>query len=514
MREFSFVIDDALKLGLRRDERQARNGPGVIEMTNLKPSEFGAVSPETVTYPITSPALSMDWPFPVLIRGERVTLLAAETALYTVDESDWSTSPITTYDAGTPANTKAISAGTPWRWATFLDMWFMTNGASMVFKTPSNDSDKTLTVTTPTVQALCNQRNRLVVGGLAGAWFSGSRWAIVLDTWRDINKQHVLTHEDLSLGTSWVVWGSRLGGASDLPFHLLMAALGLFGNAVFDQVKGPIRQAVEDGEIGMVPVRHPGGIRAVEPLGASIVVYGENGVSRLVPDEHTYREEPVLRVGIAGRAAVGGDEDEHIFVDTQGWLWQYHANETAPHRLGYKEYLSGLTAADIVISKDESEGDYWIADGTTGYVFTEMGLGGPVDVQPTNLVWSEAQGLIGAADGLSDGATARVVTDQIDIAERGTKHVTELQVAASGMTSMRSQIDYRYSTADTFARSTVRRLNRQGVSFPNVSFVDGRIVVSGSLGETKDARIQRIEVRYTAEDRRYRRGTKGIPKER
>lgn len=510
MKELNFTIDESLRQGLRRDVRQPSDSVGLSKMKNLIPSAFGAVSPRTITYPISDPALSIDWPFPQLFRGQKTTLLAGKEVIRTVDESDWSTSATGLYKSRTPGTPGTIPGnGGPWHHASFQDKWAMTNGTGMVFSMPSNVSDKVFLDDENTYQSLCNHNERLVFGGCAGTFFAGSRWAKVFNAWRE-SPNSVFTHEDTAFDTNWVVWGEPLGGADDIPHHVFLAALGVFGDAAFDKVEELILSAVESGAIGMTPLRTPGSVLGVLPLGDGIIVYGARGVSRLTPSGQSYVEGPLHNIGIASRSAFGGDTTGHIYIDDKSQLWKLAASG-APELLGYEEFMDDLTAADIVITRDEYDRDLWITDGTTCYVLTPSdGLGGPMDIKPTGLI-RIGSNLYGAANGLSITPTiAEIRSGETDLAERGTKHITTLQIFKSGMTGVQSQNAYRYADVDSFSLTAWTKANRQGVTFPRVSFVDGIVAVKGTV-TADDARVWRVEVRYNAEDRRFRRGTKGVP---
>jgi hypothetical protein len=312
-----------------------RNSGTMLRMANMKPTEFGAVSPEELVYPITSGAPVMDWPYPVLARGEGVTFKLDATSISTISEADWSATAVTTYDAASLGSTLAITRGGVWQWATFQSLYFLTNGTSFVFRVPlpTAHDGKTATTTALTVGALCGHRDRLFLGGLSGSWFSGSRWAEVLDTWRESQTQEQFAHEDMALDTGWVVYGERGGGDDETPFYAMLAMLGVFGNTAYDKFKEIIHIRLIDGEIGLCPTRSVGTIRALKGIGQDAMAYGTNGVARLNAVENRFIEQPFLNVGIPGRGCVGGDSQKHVFVDNQENVYWY-TNEGGLNRRG------------------------------------------------------------------------------------------------------------------------------------------------------------------------------------
>lgn len=341
MREFGINIDDALINGLLPDARAQRNLPYMQTMQNARPTPFGAVSPERISYPCDADYPTVDWPFPQLLRDERVILEAGATSLSTVS-SAWAKTSVTTYDPDTPANTKAIVQGGLWNLAAFRDLYFLTNGSSFVWKVPSNTSDKTFVRTDITVKALCRHNGRLILAGCAGSWFAASRFTGILDAWRETSGQDVFTHEDVAIDTGFVFWCEQAGGANDLPFHVFLCMMGMYGDSAFDKVQEMILTHLEQGKIGIAWIPTPGDVKAVKGLGERILVYGDNGISSLNPSGNGYQEGNLIEIGIPGRGAVAGAPQEHLFVDNAEQVWRFPAGAAAPQKLGYDQYIKAI----------------------------------------------------------------------------------------------------------------------------------------------------------------------------
>lgn len=122
LREHAFVIEEALRNGLPPDARMPRNTPYADTMQNLKPTPYGAVTPETVSYPFASD-LSVDWSttgIPALLRGERNTWLADKSSLslVTTSTSPWTSTAQTVYSSDTVSSESLsngdFSSGTGW----------------------------------------------------------------------------------------------------------------------------------------------------------------------------------------------------------------------------------------------------------------------------------------------------------------------------------------------------------------------------------------------------------------
>lgn len=513
MQELNFLIRESLVNGLEPDPRSPRNAPHMVEMAEMKPSPWGAVSPETVVYPIESPALAMDWPFPQVFRGEKKTLLCLSTAIYEVDESDWTTAAITPYQAASTGSTLTIVAGGPWTMASFQDCWFLTNGTTFLWSLPSNEDGKVLGTTALTVQGMCSVNNRLILSGLAhsGGWLAGSRFSVLFDVWKETIPDDWFAHETLAFDDRYVVWSEYGGGSSDLPFHNLLLALGVFNTTRFDAMDTLLLDAIEKGDIGFCPTSSPGTCKAVLPLGEDVLAFGVNGVFRLFSQQLRYKPKMIFTTGVLSRSAVCGDGvgREAVWIDTTRTLFRWQSGE-GPRELN-KGYFDAYVAADTVISYDPHEQDYWITDGVRCYIRSLTGLGGPFVVMPTHLFRASNGDLIGAAENLDDTTFAvRLVTSTLDINERGTKHVTTFQVQAEGVTSLAGTTAFRYDHSQAFVElASLSNANPKGVIYMNISFVDGRVVLEGTT--TGAGEIRQIEFRYNAEDRTHRRGTKGTP---
>jgi len=520
LREHSFTIDEAFVRGLQPDAWTKRNAPYLVEMKNLKPTIHGGLVPEAVTYPISNPSLSMDWPFPQLLRGQSRTLLAGKTTMYNVSEDTWDTEQVTTYSAHSPTSQLSITAGGPWHMASFQFVRFLTNGQSLVFYAPSNYGERVLVADSLRVNTVTRHNNRLFLGGLYGSWLDSDPWQDLISVWQEtLPEDHFVsegvrpyylpgTSGDYS-GARWLAWSEPGGGASDIPFHLFLSAMGVWGSAALDNVEELAVSAIEQGKIGFMPITTPGAILCIKPLGDRMVVYGSRGISVLHPDGDRYREQVLTSVGIAGRGAVGGTDTEHLFIDSIGDAWRLLASGV-PEHIKRREYFSAMTGADIVVTYDPGERDYWVSDGSVCYVITPSGVGGPTTIKPSSLLRAGNGALCGTAIGIGDSLDIQVETCDFDIAERGTKHIVGLQVPLKGLTNVKAQTRYKYDVTDDWMGSPWKPISRKGAGFQNISFVDGRVRIKGDVAAA-NARVERIEVRYSGEDRSARRGTKGIP---
>lgn len=493
MKEYGHFIQKSFVNGLRPDDRTPVGAPYLEYCANLKPTEFGLVSPEIVTDPL---GLTVAHPYPQILRGESVTLKASGTSLALVDESDWTTTPISV--------TGTINAEGPWQMASFHDLYVLSNGHSLVWQIPSNDGNAISNAANFAMTVL-NHNDRLIMGGFreANTWFSGTRWGKVFSAWRETQAEYKFSHEDMAFGGQWIVWSELGGGSDDVPFLTLLAAMGYLGNTIFDKFEEIIITRIEQRKIGMCRLRSPGYVLRCEALGNTIAAFSANSVSRLTPNENNgYDEEEVAEIGIAGRGACSTGPNSLVFVDTNRNLWRWNAGEN-PSRLGYKEYLP-TGGGELIISYDPVEQDYWITDGAYCYVLTRTGLGGPMDVRPTSLFRDGDGALIGVSDHPSSFiAEFRTVASNMN--RRDSKKCVSLNISAEDLTAGVGRVDWRVNMNSDYVSSPWKAVNYQGVSWPNVSFVDGKFSVKGSASST--TKIDSMDVRFQAEGRRFQRGT-------
>lgn len=365
MQELFQQLGKRLGRGLFREERAGLASDEMREMKNLRPMGVTASTPERIEYPFGVSYPTMDWPFPMVYCGENIQLEFGATSVSSVNTSTWAKSAISSYQAQTPASAFTIVRGGPWQVESFQDLWFASNGATFLWDIPSNSGGKLLGTTALTVQALGKYQNRLVLGGLAGAWFAGDEWQLLIGAWRELSDIDQLTHQDLDHDTRWIVWGEQGGGDTGIPFYLLLTMLGVFGSVAFDAAFGDIYDRLESGQIGLVPVRHPGEIRHVRQLGGKLIAYGSQGVSSLAPNGMAFSETVESRVGIPGRCCVAGTVDKHLWVNNENRtiLWPAGAQ---PSDQGGSAHITGTQAlvgrfGSLGFGSGQFVGPLWVA---------------------------------------------------------------------------------------------------------------------------------------------------------
>lgn len=440
-------------------------------------------------------------------------LLAFETEIQVLNLASGLASPVSVYSA-TPPFTEAytIPPGGPWRCADAGGAWFLSNGNALIFSAHTDVPDKVLGGPLAAAAVAVNE-SRLFIGGATSLWFASDQWARVFDRWRRMHAGTSVVHDAFGAPNNLVFWSGRGGDSSDKPYVLFLAMLGVFGADMFAEFESDILTAVEAGVIGMRPMTHTGPVMALQGHGQRMNVYGQRGVSALYQIETgEWTETPVIQVGIRGRAAVAGSPTRHVFVDGFGEVWLYQLGEGAA-RLGYRQWLEHMEPARTIVSHDPLQDEYWISDGSATYLLTPNGLGGPMTTRPTSLLRDHLHRLLGVTRNADEGnKEIGLLSNAHNMFSRESKHATLLQFSMSGVegepgaySTPLSRVDWK-SESGHFIPGPSCRVNKDGVSFPSTSFVDGRVALSG-WSPNEDARIWDIHLRYNAEGRRYTRGT-------
>lgn len=511
MREHSVPIAEHLRNGLSPDSRMPRNAPYAETMQNLQATEYGGVSPDAITNPITN-GPTPNWGTAgttQMFRGEKTRWVMGQTQAYTATSSWVASTAGATY-----------TAGGPWQAVFFQEIPFFSNGTVFLWGTSA------LRVTSPTVQAVGRHQNRLMLGGLAGSVLSSAVFARVFQQWKDTHKGERLSYSAQAFDAGWVLYGERGGGSSDRPFDALLSLLGMYTTGSGAEttnnqadLEGYLMSEMERYQWGMGPLRYPGTVMAFHELADAPIAFGQGGVARLRQDDDIYFDDRIHPIGISGRGCVGGDLLECIFIDAAREIWLIKP-QSVPQRLGYGHHLSGLTLADVTISHDPSRRIYWIADKASGFILDmETGtpkLSGPMSVFPTSVIrdGSSFYGVI--RDTRSDATKTEIVfrTLPLDLNERGTKHLTTLQIGQEKIKALKGGMDYRYDDgAASYSTGPYTQATPESAVHvhPTVSFADGKLVIKGHVLSGTTGRLERIEMRYQSEEKTFTRGTKWVP---
>lgn len=306
-----------------------------------------------------------------------------------------------------------------WDVAAFRDSWFATSGNQLIYKAPSTEGNRVAGHNVGfTCNAVSNWNDRLVLGGCSGSRFSHASFTSFYNLWLSRDKRNVVTSEDDTFNTSWLILGPPVGGDSGIPNGALLALLGLPSDTVYTSVYEPrVRSWAENGTVDLFPCRYTGAILRTKVFNGDLIVYGTEGISRIRQTEIGPVEERLSPIGLWARGAVGGNESEHLCVCSDNNMYMAgggamrYAREGvyAPeqigsdfYRLGFAEFAdklnSGVPTGYATITHDPQEQRYWWAFSNDGYLLTKTGLCRSLGVLPSAILrLPGSASLLGAA---------------------------------------------------------------------------------------------------------------------
>jgi len=319
MREYSFQFSN-LQAGISPSEVQLRNSSDLYDAYNVRAAKAGLTSLPSIRH--IEPVLPYGWPFPQALNSSRGPLLAWPGIVGTFNTTTLVTTPIS--DANCYEHITLADFGQFMAFTTRSDV--MHNGFldGVDFGSAFMDYDP---------YSVCNFRGQLLMGGMGTGIYK-----------------------------NFVVW-SNIGSADMYVLGSIRTGYGDWNN-YFGLVVPPRSAAAPDKKLG-AGNRHMewgGQVYLVKPLYKGVVVYGERGVSVLIPATSPTPTFGLLNLplsGIIGRFAVTGDLDRHWFIDLDGYIWTI-GNDFIPQKLGYNRTFAGRTA--MIGSFDQLLRDVYFGD--------------------------------------------------------------------------------------------------------------------------------------------------------
>ncbi len=235
----------------------------------------------------------------------------------------------------------------------------------------------------------------------------------------------------------------------------------------------------KDNIAGERPLDWRGWVYEIKKLGNKVVVYGENGVSLLVPSGNIYGLLPIHRIGLKGKQAVAGNDKVHFFVDRAGRLFRLgeiamksslFESSIYPEKLDYSEYIASMS--DLVLSWDELNQFLYICDGLSGYVYSvnSKSLGsGPANI--TGVGWQRS-----LDDSSSDAVSCvvasstiinplfEICTDINDLGSRKNKTIYTVELGTDVIGDLLVTLDYRKDKSAEFKTLAWRKVSPNGVT--------------------------------------------------
>jgi hypothetical protein len=214
-------------------------------------------------------------------------------------------------------------------------------------------------------------------------------------------------------------------------------------------------------EAGQMPLPFRGALYAIMRRGASVIVYGKNGVALLSHGGVAFGYTVLLHVGLKSKQAVVDTGDAHYFIDSKARLWKL--TDGPPQLLDYREWLGGLGSPVMTFHPERRL--LYMCDGTLGYVFNPdtNSLGkGPATVTGVGL---QSGTLYVTASGAMTIPNFEITTDITDFGTRKAKSIQSLEVGLDSGLTIQAAIDYRHNKQAAFLTTNWYTVDSRGQVF-------------------------------------------------
>lgn len=502
MQEFSISLKDHINAGLRRDSRGGRGQVGLTSLFNHKPTPWGLREPTLPVIPtalqtaMTSASITVSHPFPQIFHGKGLTFLLTATKLYTVNITTFALTQVNTFNPDNEAS-QAITTGSSWHFVDYKDSYVFFNGVVTVIKWKVDSilggTDKAYVFSTPFINTGIDFQGRVVFGGFTdGVW--NAEW---LDFWQSFDPAHELA-TTFSISNNSVMWTSVAG--SEL-WWLVRPSLLLDG----DNTK--VIQLLKKNQFGWKRLDHQGDVLRILPLGNTLVIYGSNGITQMLPSNELYPTfgfNKLLNYGINSRSSVVNANGRHIFLTKSGVLREL-TEDGGVRRLGFKEFFTSMKGNDVVISyapEEEERGDVFISDSSDCFLLTDEGKLCEISKLYTSSVFigSTSVGIF------KDTAvnSFELITDSLSFNTAARKTVTSVEVTGTDTTGMTVAVDYANTKAQSYSRTGFFKSNLEGITYPRAGGYDHRIVLRAT--DFTKIEIDDVDVKVQYDDKRNIRG--------
>lgn len=506
-REFNYIVDQPFRLGLRPVARSPRNSNYLTACRGVKAKAEGLVSFTDVTCPISAAELAahsitISFPFPQLIRGKNVTLLATATQLFLVDETTWTLTELTTYDMFDTATTKAIVSGGPWHFADFYNTFILHNGNCTVVKWGWSDQyfiQDNITITSGT-----EFRGRYISGGFDPSDYWLAEWQ---ELWHGISP---IFESMLDVKKNWFHYSTIGGGDLGYLFSPSLGKVGYLGVGYDDENRPSYVDYWKRNECGLYPLPMQGKVLRTQPLGMSVLLMGEDQIVAMTQASSpipTFGESRTLKYGIAGRSACAGDDSSCLFLGADGRLRLITA-DLQVKCLDYSEFLSGAVGANTVITMDDREDgkrEFYISGASSSFLYCEDG---GLSECPQRLTSGFCDGDTFYGVPISEADQSFLaVTDTLDMQTRALKQLVGVELGGS-TSGMKLAYDWKLNPSDSFATSATASFNPQGFAHLVVQGNELRIRISNTSRTGVD--VDYIQPKWQHTDKRAIRGPYGV----
>jgi hypothetical protein len=464
------LFEDSLGRGLSPLPHTPVNAPVLSEGYGFRP--LGETAHAYVPVQALGGAQALDWPFPQLHAGQSQYFAFDRTTVRLVTPGSAGFVTVPTYDARNPSMPKAIPAGGPWHVADWGTFYMATNGACLVYL--SYPYSKVLVETQCYPKTLCAFRDRSMFGNIVGYQ---AEWSSFWHTWLDADMPLAFGSGMPNLYPNSVAWGSIEGGDALLWFRRDLAETGYLAG-VNNAAKPQWLEKLRQNQVGYEDMPWTGEVLCVKALDNAVVVYGTRYVSILMPvnvSYPTFGRRDLAPIGLAGRAAVAGDETGHVFVSSDGILYRV-SGEGQIERIEYGAQFAGIAAQDPVVTYDPYRGEYRISARDRAYLLTPAGL---VECPERTVACVPFAGaLYGRGEAVSGRMGFKAVSWPTDLGTRGLKNLTGIELGARNPQEISVALEYRNDLNGPWKTAPYIALTREGYGGVHVTAVEFRVTVA------------------------------------
>lgn len=511
-----FSLRNALVNGLAPFDTNERGIEHLSALKNLQCCEQALRPiPEFVSPPAGSGAVT-GWPNSHIERQGSLVMSFGADSVQEIDEVSLNVTSLSIYKSSDETSVPSPDLAGYWHLSGFRNNFVATNGKDMLCRTATagesistgaavihGSSDSASQGSWNTV---CNYANRLVLAGpdASKPFFSGGEFTELFSVWRDYTPDNLLVSDKDAIAGNYLFIGDAGGGDSDVPLDAQLASIGVFGAQTYNTKWRPwLFGLLERGASTFYPVYNGGTILAVKQHFGDLIVYTDQGVSKLRYGPQPFQggeilgfsEEILLSDGLAGRGALAGTAREHLFVTKQGEV--YMLGERAANYRWAKPYGGGLyrlgyaTSAGVgglsldnslIVSFDEEQQHYWFSDGTDTRLLTRTGLCSVPRTMPTSVVRLPGQdGLIAmAANGADDEVELKTqIFDGADGDRRTVWSIGTIELSTTDTSSgWTAQVEARMDKGGSFKSYPPVVADSRGISRVSAPGVDFRVTLT------------------------------------
>ena len=461
MREFEFIIDNALRKGLTPERSIPINDEWLMEALGFRIGKSDLEGYDVSTNDPLAGIVTVDysWPFPQFIQGEGYNFLIVRDSVVNHEDKVYLISDGYVVTHIFDVDQLTFGQGTLMEVADFGLYAFMTNGVIMIYwDTGINDWHEIIaSATIPMMRTVCNFKGQMVGGNVVSAW-------------HDCDEK-------------FYVW-SKIGEADFTPDNMNLAGYRRdpFGGEVYH----------------------------VRRLGDNCIGYSSKGVTLLSPVSSpaaTLGFVELSDIGLVNRGAVDGNLQRQVYVGTDYVIREI--TQQGVKELGYYYFIEQLKGEDIIVKYDRIKKDFYIGNSTKTFLLSPYGLT-EVPQHPSAL-WtmdSYDEDLIMLPNTV-DTFLPTISSTIFDMGYRGQKTIFSVESDALLTFGPKASVGW-MNTLAVWGYTTAVPLNNEGIASIIASGNEFTIKLTCNLVASMSP-IKYIKVRYKMTDLRGIRGVYAPP---